>query len=153
MTVGCLRRGPAALYLTPPLFQDVAVAEVVHGVDAKLAVKVNDLMLPVVKGVGSCTTPSSLKACKPCGSGLLQDHPIEQYIWDAKIDSCTKAPPPSRHKHFFFRNQTRAWRWRTSGQIQEFVDSGKGNGRLKTERALCWPRRSPTSRAWRRTIT
>ncbi len=39
-----LRRGRLRATTLPPLSGDAVVAEVVHGVDAKLAVKVNDLL-------------------------------------------------------------------------------------------------------------
>src|SRR5690242_5527558 len=42
-----------ALYLYTATFQDHAVANALHGVDGELASKVNDLLLPLVKGVGS----------------------------------------------------------------------------------------------------
>lgn len=117
MTQKAYAEGLRALYLYTATFQDAAVAEVVHGVDAKLAVKVNDLMLPVVKGVGSEQAYAKLTESLQTlgGSGFLQDYPIEQYIRDAKIDSCTKAPPPSRHKTSSSAKSsvTRAWRWRT----------------------------------------
>src|SRR4029077_5132237 len=43
--------GLRALYLYTATFQDAPVAKAIHDVDAELAVKVNDLMLPIVKGV------------------------------------------------------------------------------------------------------
>ncbi len=69
----------------------------------------------------------------------MQDYPIEQYIRDAKIDSCSRQGTTAiQAQDFFFRKivQTRAWRYAMPGQIQSRVDSGAGNGRLKTERAL-----------------
>ena len=42
-----------ALYLYTATFQDGEVAKAVHGVEPELAAKVNDLLLPIVKGVGS----------------------------------------------------------------------------------------------------
>lgn len=44
--------GLCVFYFYIVIFQDVVVVEVVYGVDVKLVVKVNDLMLLVVKGVG-----------------------------------------------------------------------------------------------------
>lgn len=109
--------------------------------DAKLAVKVNDLMLPVVKGVGSEQAYAKLTESLQTlgGSGFLQDYPIEQYIRDAKIDSLYEGTTAIQAQDFFFRKIVRdkgVALAHVSGQIQEFVDSGAGNGRLKTERAL-----------------
>jgi alkylation response protein AidB-like acyl-CoA dehydrogenase len=54
-----------------------------------LASAVNDLLLPVVKGVGSERAYENLALALQVlgGSGYLQDYPIEQYIRDAKIDT------------------------------------------------------------------
>lgn len=141
MTQKAYAEGLRALYLYTATFQDAAVAEVVHGVDAKLAVKVNDLMLPVVKGVGSEQAYAKLTESLQTlgGSGFLQDYPIEQYIRDAKIDSLYEGTTAIQAQDFFFRKIVRdkgVALAHVSGQIQEFVDSGAGNGRLKTERAL-----------------
>src|SRR5215212_6666377 len=81
--------GMRALYLFTAAHQDPSVAAIVSGADTDLADRVNDLLLPIVKGVGSerayqCLT-ESLQTFG--GSGFLQDYPIEQYIRDAKIDS------------------------------------------------------------------
>lgn len=140
MTQKAYAEGLRALYLYTATFQDAAVAEV-HGVDAKLAVKVNDLMLPVVKGVGSEQAYAKLTESLQTlgGSGFLQDYPIEQYIRDAKIDSLYEGTTAIQAQDFFFRKIVRdkgVALAHVSGQIQEFVDSGAGNGRLKTERAL-----------------
>lgn len=140
MTQKAYAEGLRALYLYTATFQDAAVAEVVHGVDAKLAVKVNDLMLPVVKGVGSEQAYAKLTESLQTlgGSGFLQDYPIEQYIRDAKIDSLYEGTTAIQAQDFFrkiVRDKGVALA-HVSGQIQEFVDSGAGNGRLKTERAL-----------------
>ncbi|MCY0610173.1 acyl-CoA dehydrogenase, partial [Klebsiella pneumoniae] len=70
---------------------------------------------------------------------FLQDYPIEQYIRDAKIDSLYEGTTAIQAQDFFFRKIVRdkgVALAHVSGQIQEFVDSGAGNGRLKTERAL-----------------
>lgn len=137
MTQKAYAEGLRALYLYTATFQDAAVAEV----DAKLAVKVNDLMLPVVKGVGSEQAYAKLTESLQTlgGSGFLQDYPIEQYIRDAKIDSLYEGTTAIQAQDFFFRKIVRdkgVALAHVSGQIQEFVDSGAGNGRLKTERAL-----------------
>jgi alkylation response protein AidB-like acyl-CoA dehydrogenase len=141
MTQKAYAEGLRALYLYTATFQDSAVAEAVHGVDADLAVKVNDLLLPVVKGVGSEQAYAKLTESLQTfgGSGFLQDYPIEQYIRDAKIDSLYEGTTAIQAQDFFFRKivrdkgQALAY---VAGQIEQFVKSESGNGRLKTERVL-----------------
>ena len=139
MTQKAYAEGLRALYLYTATFQDAAVAEALHGVDADLAVRINDLMLPVVKGAGSEQAYAKLTESLQTfgGSGFLQDYPIEQYIRDAKIDSLYEGTTAIQAQDFFFRKivrdkgQALAY---VSGEIQKFVDSESGNGRLKNER-------------------
>jgi alkylation response protein AidB-like acyl-CoA dehydrogenase len=141
MTQKAYAEGLRALYLYTATFQDSPVAEAVHGVDAELAVKVNDLLLPLVKGVGSEQAYAKLTESLQTlgGSGFLQDYPIEQYIRDAKIDSLYEGTTAIQAQDFFFRKIVRdkgeALAY-VSGEIQKFVDSESGNGRLKSEREL-----------------
>src|SRR4051794_3553922 len=141
MTQKAYAEGLRALYLYTATFQDTPVAEALHGVSPELAVKVNDLLLPVVKGVGSEQAYAKLTESLQTlgGSGFLQDYPLEQYIRDAKIDSLYEGTTAIQAQDFFFRKIVRdkgeALAY-VSGQIQEFVDSESGNGRLKGERAL-----------------
>ncbi len=133
--------GLRALYLYTATFQDAEVAKTLHGVDAELAVKVNDLMLPVVKGVGSEQAYAKLTESLQTfgGSGFLQDYPIEQYIRDAKIDSLYEGTTAIQAQDFFFRKIARDQGGALAhvvGQIEKFIDSESGNGRLKTEREL-----------------
>src|SRR6201988_4546973 len=132
--------GLRALYLYTAAHQDAVVADIVSGADAELADRVNDLLLPIVKGVGSerayqCLT-ESLQTLG--GSGYLQDYPIEQYIRDAKIDSLYEGTTAIQAKDFFFRkivrNEGQALGY-LLGQIREFAAGQAGNGRLKAERA------------------
>ncbi|MGA7131197.1 MAG: acyl-CoA dehydrogenase family protein, partial [Mycobacterium sp.] len=53
MTQKAYAEGLRALYAYTATYQDAPVAKIVHDVDPDLAVKVNDLLLPIVKGVGS----------------------------------------------------------------------------------------------------
>src|SRR6201986_2384728 len=141
MTQKAYAEGLRALYLYTATFQDAAVAEALHGVDADLAVRINDLMLPVVKGAGSEQAYAKLTESLQTfgGSGFLQDYPIEQYIRDAKIDSLYEGTTAIQAQDFFFRKIVRdkgAALAHVSGEIQQFVDSESGNGRLKSEREL-----------------
>src|SRR5437763_5455552 len=141
MTQKAYAEGLRALYLYTATFQDAAVAEAVYGVEADLAVRVNDLLLPVVKGVGSEQAYAKLTESLQTlgGSGFLQDYPIEQYIRDSKIDSLYEGTTAIQAQDFFFRKIVRdkgVALAHVSGEIQKFVDSESGNGRLKTERGL-----------------
>ncbi|MDT5347990.1 MAG: hypothetical protein QOH91_1277 [Mycobacterium sp.] len=141
MTQKAYAEGLRALYLYTATFQDAGVAEAVHGVDAKLAGKINDLLLPVVKGVGSEQAYAKLTESLQTlgGSGFLQDYPIEQYIRDAKIDSLYEGTTAIQAQDFFFRKIVRdkgVALAHVAAEIQQFVDSESGNGRLKTEREL-----------------
>jgi alkylation response protein AidB-like acyl-CoA dehydrogenase len=141
MTQKAYAEGLRALYLYTATYQDAAVAEAVHGIDVNLAAKVNDLLLPIVKGVGSEQAYAKLTESLQTfgGSGFLQDYPVEQYIRDAKIDSLYEGTTAIQAQDFFFRKIIRdkgAALAHVSGEIQQFVDSESGNGRLKTEREL-----------------
>jgi alkylation response protein AidB-like acyl-CoA dehydrogenase len=141
MTQKAYAEGLRALYLYTATYQDAAVAEAVHGVDAELAVKVNDLMLPVVKGVGSEQAYAKLTESLQTlgGSGYLQDYPIEQYIRDSKIDSVYEGTTAIQAQDFFFRKIVRdkgVALAHVAGQVEEFIKNESGNGRLKAEREL-----------------
>jgi Acetyl-CoA dehydrogenase C-terminal like/Acyl-CoA dehydrogenase, C-terminal domain len=120
--------GLRALYLFTAAHQDSAAAAIVSGADADMAERVNDLLLPIVKGVGSerayqCLT-ESLQTFG--GSGFLQDYPIEQYIRDAKIDSLYEGTTAIQAQDFFFRKIARdhgVALGHVSGQIQAFLES------------------------------
>jgi alkylation response protein AidB-like acyl-CoA dehydrogenase len=141
MTQKAYAEGLRALYLYTATFQDSAVAKALYDVDADLAVKINDLMLPIVKGVGSEQAYAKLTESLQTfgGSGFLQDYPIEQYIRDAKIDSLYEGTTAIQAQDFFFRKiirdkgQALAY---VAGQVEQFVKNEAGNGRLKAERTL-----------------
>ncbi|CAM3104021.1 acyl-CoA dehydrogenase [Mycobacterium intermedium] len=141
MTQKAYAEGLRALYLYTATFQDAPVAEAVHGVNAELAARINDLLLPIVKGVGSEQAYAKLTESLQTfgGSGFLQDYPIEQYIRDSKIDSLYEGTTAIQAQDFFFRKIVRdkgVALAHVSNEIQQFVDSESGNGRLKSERAL-----------------
>jgi len=141
MTQKAYAEGLRALYMYTATFQDEAVAKALHGVDADLAVKINDLMLPIVKGVGSEQAYAKLTESLQTlgGSGFLQDYPIEQYIRDAKIDSLYEGTTAIQAQDFFFRKIIRdkgAALAHVAGEIETFIKNETGNGRLKAEREL-----------------
>jgi alkylation response protein AidB-like acyl-CoA dehydrogenase len=136
--------GMRALYLYAAGCRDrVTAAEAAGDAEAaRLAARVNDLLLPVVKGFGSeratqLLTAESLQTLG--GSGYLQDYPIEQYIRDSKIDTLYEGTTAIQGQDFFFRKVVKdggvALTW-LAGQIQATIDAEAGNGRLKEERAL-----------------
>ncbi len=69
----------------------------------------NDLLLPIVKGVGSERSYEMLSLCLQTlgGSGFLQDYPIEQYIRDTKIDTLYEGTTGIQGQDFFFRKVVR----------------------------------------------
>ncbi len=141
MTQKAYAEGLRALYLYTSTYQDAAVAKAVQGVEPDLAVKVNDLLLPIVKGVGSEQAYAKLTESLQTfgGSGFLQDYPIEQYIRDAKIDSLYEGTTAIQAQDFFFRKIVRdkgVALAHVAGQINELIANEAGNGRLKTEREL-----------------
>jgi hypothetical protein len=141
MTQKAYAEGLRALYLYTAAHQDPAVAAVVSGADAALADRVNDLFLPIVKGVGSerayqCLT-ESLQTFG--GSGFLQDYPIEQYIRDAKIDSLYEGTTAIQAQDFFFRKIARdrgVALAHVVAQIEAFIDSPDAKAELAASRAL-----------------
>ncbi|MDN5859968.1 MAG: acyl-CoA dehydrogenase, partial [Pseudonocardia sp.] len=133
--------GLRAVYLYTGTYQDEIKAGRATGADVSLAERVNDLLLPVVKGVGSERATEQLVQSLQTlgGSGYLQDYPIEQYIRDAKIDSLYEGTTAIQSLDFLFRKIVRdngQALGHVAGEIQEFLDAEGGNGRLKDERAL-----------------
>ncbi|VEG51137.1 acyl-CoA dehydrogenase domain-containing protein [Mycolicibacterium aurum] len=141
LTQKAYAEGLRALYLYTAAHQDPVAAEIVSGADAAMADRVNDLLLPIVKGVGSerayqCLT-ESLQTLG--GSGFLQDYPIEQYIRDAKIDSLYEGTTAIQAQDFFFRKIARdqgGALLHVVTQIRQFLDDGSAGAELATERAL-----------------
>jgi alkylation response protein AidB-like acyl-CoA dehydrogenase len=132
--------GLRALVLYTAVQQDaVQVAEAAGETNPEAAAR-SDLLLPVVKGVGSERSYEMLTLSLQTlgGSGFLQDYPIEQYIRDAKIDSLYEGTTGIQSLDFFFRkivrDQGAAW-GALLGEIEAFAAADAGNGRLKLERA------------------
>jgi alkylation response protein AidB-like acyl-CoA dehydrogenase len=131
-----------ALVIYTATWQDrVQIAEH-NGERDELAERVNDLLLPIVKGYGSERSwvllgTESLQTLG--GSGFLQEYPIEQYVRDAKIDTLYEGTTAIQGQDLFFRkivkDQAQAL-GHLAGEIEAFVKSEAGNGRLKVEREL-----------------
>jgi alkylation response protein AidB-like acyl-CoA dehydrogenase len=137
--------GMRALVLYTATVQDDIAAAEATGEESEaqdLAVRLNDLLLPIVKGFGSERSYELLGAESLQtfgGSGYLQDYPVEQYIRDAKIDTFYEGTTANQGMDFFFRKIVR-----DKGQaltklmtdIQEFAKGDEGNGTLRAERDL-----------------
>jgi alkylation response protein AidB-like acyl-CoA dehydrogenase len=131
--------GMRALVLYAASVQDaLQIQEAGAGRDPA-TVALNDLLLPIVKGVGSERAYEMLTLSLQTfgGSGFLQDYPIEQYIRDAKIDSLYEGTTAIQGLDLFFRkilrNEGRALR-ALLAEITGFAAGEEGNGRLKPER-------------------
>jgi alkylation response protein AidB-like acyl-CoA dehydrogenase len=119
---------------------DIARLGGVPEVDHDMAERVNDLLLPIVKGVGSERSYELLATSLQTlgGSGFLQDYPIEQYIRDAKIDTLYEGTTAIQGLDFFFRKMVRDQFKAVmflGAQIAEFVKGDTGDS-LTREREL-----------------
>jgi alkylation response protein AidB-like acyl-CoA dehydrogenase len=130
----------ALIALTARQQDAVSLAEAAGERD-ELATRVNDLLLPLVKGVGSEKSYELLASSLQLfgGSGFLQDYPIEQYIRDAKIDTLYEGTTAIQGQDFFFRKIVRdkgEALQHLFGQITETVKGAGGQDTLARERAL-----------------
>jgi hypothetical protein len=106
----------------------------------KHAGRVNDLLLPLVKGVGSerayeLLGHESLQTFG--GSGFLQDYPLEQYVRDSKIDTLYEGTTAIQSLDLIFRKIVKDQGQALASiatEMQDFIESEAGNGRLKEER-------------------
>jgi alkylation response protein AidB-like acyl-CoA dehydrogenase len=134
--------GLRALVIYTATQQDAVEIAAHDGGQDDMAVRLNDLLLPIVKGVGSERSyellgSQSLQTFG--GSGFLQDYPIEQYIRDSKIDTLYEGTTAIQSMDLFFRKIVRdkgAAFGTLTGDIKAFIDAEAGNGRLKNEREL-----------------
>jgi alkylation response protein AidB-like acyl-CoA dehydrogenase len=132
--------GMRALVLYAATFQDAMQVAAAEDKPDAVAASVNDLLLPVVKGVGSERAYEMLTHSLQVlgGSGFLQDYPIEQYIRDAKIDSLYEGTTAIQGMDLYFRKIVRDGGKALAfllGQVRDFAAADSGNGRLKAERA------------------
>src|ERR1700761_108812 len=132
--------GMRALVLYTASLQDTIQLAVAEGRTDAATAALNDLLLPVVKGVGSERSYEMLTLALQTlgGSGFLQDYPVEQYIRDAKIDSLYEGTTGIQSLDLFFRKIVRDNGQAFGallGRIKDFAAAEGGNGRLKAERA------------------
>ncbi|WP_147944115.1 acyl-CoA dehydrogenase [Microbispora hainanensis] len=130
----------ALVIYTATIQDQIQIAEF-EGRRDEAAEALNDLLLPLVKGVGSERSYELLARSLQTlgGSGFLQDYPIEQYIRDSKIDSLYEGTTAIQGQDLFFRKVLRnqgAALGSLLGEIKAFAASQAGNGRLKVERGL-----------------
>jgi hypothetical protein len=102
--------------------------------------RLNDLLLPLVKGLGSERSYELLSGSLQVfgGSGYLQDYPIEQYLRDSKIDTLYEGTTSIQGLDLFFRKIVRDKGTALTAlatEIGTFAAGEAGNGRLKEERA------------------
>ncbi|MBO1754778.1 acyl-CoA dehydrogenase [Allobranchiibius sp. CTAmp26] len=109
---------------------------------AIMASKLNDLLLPIVKGVGSerAWTLLGTESLQTFGgSGFLQEYPIEQYVRDAKIDTLYEGTTAIQGLDFFFRKIVKdqfVALGALAEQILQTVKGGAGDDTLSREREL-----------------
>ncbi len=113
----------------------------------------NDLLLPLVKGVGSERAYEMLTLSLQTlgGSGYLQDYPMEQYIRDAKIDSLYEGTTAIQGMDLYFRKIVRN-QGEALGSLLG-ADPGDRRGRRAAtagsrRSARRWPGRRTTSKPW-----
>ncbi|MGZ4512950.1 MAG: acyl-CoA dehydrogenase [Mycobacterium sp.] len=118
MTQKAYAEGLRALYMYAAAHQEDAVAQHVSNADHDMAHRVDDLLLPIVKGVSSERAYEVLTESLQTlgGSGFLQDYPLEQYIRDSKIDSLYEGTTAIQALDFFFRKIVR-----DRGEALQFV--------------------------------
>ncbi|WP_030411510.1 acyl-CoA dehydrogenase [Streptomyces sp. NRRL S-1448] len=109
MTQKAYTEGMRALVLYTASIQDEILIKEAAGEDASAANRLNDLLLPIVKGYGSERSYEQLAQSLQTfgGSGYLQEYPIEQYIRDAKIDTLYEGTTAIQGQDFFFRKIVR----------------------------------------------
>src|SRR5919205_2713364 len=142
LTQKAYAEGLRALVLYTASQQDAVAVGEARGQRDEMAERVNDLLLPLVKGVGSERSwvllgTESLQTFG--GSGFLQDYPLEQYVRDAKIDTLYEGTTAIQGNDFFFRKIVRDKGQalaHVAGQIAEFAKADPGDGRLSAEREL-----------------
>ena len=142
MTQKSFTEGLRALLLYAATIQDRNAIARANGTTDEAAERLNDLLLPIVKGYGSERSwvllgTESLQTFG--GSGFLTDYPIEQYVRDAKIDTLYEGTTAIQGQDLFFRKIVKDQGSALSDlsvQIIQWIAAESGNGQLKEERAL-----------------
>jgi len=134
MVQKCYSEGMRALVLYTASIQDEIELATTAGDKerAEEMERLNDLLLPVVKGYGSEKSwtllgTESLQTFG--GAGFTEDWPLEQYVRDAKIDTLYEGTTAIQGLDFFFRKIVKDG-GRTLGllgkEIQKFAENSNG---------------------------
>ena len=120
---------------------ELANAGVAADADLDTAERMNDLLLPIVKGMGSERSYEQLAQSLQTlgGSGFLMDYPIEQYVRDSKIDTLYEGTTAIQGLDLFFRKMVRdefSSLTRLGGEIATFAKGDAGNGTIAAEREM-----------------
>src|SRR5881409_2653927 len=125
-----------SLVLYTASWQDRVLVAEHAGEKDELAMAVNDLLLPIVKGYG-CERSWVLLGTESLqtfgGSGFLQDYPVEQYVRDAKIDTLYEGTTAIQGQDFFFRKIVKNQGAALNGlaeEIKKFLAVGTGGEEL-----------------------
>ena len=135
MTQKAYVEGMRALVLYTATVQDEILVKEAAGEDASAAHRLNDLLLPIVKGYGSERSYEQLAQSLQIfgGSGYLQEYPVEQYIRDAKIDTLYEGTTAIQGQDYFFRKIVRDGGQALttlSEEIKRFLAEGAGGEEL-----------------------
>ncbi|WP_037574174.1 acyl-CoA dehydrogenase [Phaeacidiphilus oryzae] len=141
LTQKAYAEGMRALVLFTASVQDDIESAALRGERDEAAERLNDLLLPIVKGYGSEKSYEQLAQSLQTfgGSGYLQEYPIEQYIRDAKIDTLYEGTTAIQGQDFFFRKIVRDQGQALtalSERIQKFLGEAAGGEALAPEREL-----------------
>lgn len=133
--------GMRALVLYTASVQDEILIQETAGEDTSAATRLNDLLLPIVKGYGSEKSYEQLAQSLQTlgGSGYLQEYPIEQYIRDAKIDTLYEGTTAIQGQDYFFRKIVRDQGQALtslSEEIKKFLGADTGGEGIAAERGL-----------------
>ncbi|MFF3542731.1 acyl-CoA dehydrogenase [Streptomyces platensis] len=139
MTQKAYAEGMRSLVLYTATVQDEILVKEAAGEDASAAIRLNDLLLPIVKGYGSEKSYEQLAQSLQTfgGSGYLQEYPIEQYIRDAKIDTLYEGTTAIQGQDFFFRKIVRDQGQALtalSDEIKKFLADNTGGEELEQAR-------------------
>ena len=107
--------------------------------DAQKLTKLNDLLLPLIKGYSSERAYDLLNSSLQCfgGAGFTQDWPIEQYIRDQKIDTLYEGTTHIQALDLIFRKIARdggETLMGLLGEVQATVEGADGGDALKAEK-------------------
>jgi len=133
--------GMRAMALYNANVQDQVELKGGHGGGAKELDRLNDLMLPLIKGYNSEKAYELLGMALQVfgGTGFTQDWPMEQYIRDQKIDSLYEGTTHIQALDLLFRKVAKdggdTLRMHL-GEVEKFLEAGEGGAALAAERAL-----------------